>query len=145
MLRVAAWEAQAQVARLDGMRRDVWQWDVPGSVGGGQGSGSSSSFGDGVECAPTELQLPQQATSGSTPSPRSTEAVEDEEASGRGPQLPASRRRLRVSHMDANRCARKLSGAGSFAATQQLYMPAMYARGRLAHGVGWFGRATGRI
>lgn len=100
MLRVAAWEAQAQVVRLDGMRRDVWQWDVPESVEGGQESGSSSNVGDGDFMG---LRSLEHSASGANPSPRSAVEVEDEGASGRGPQLQASMRRLRVSHMDANR------------------------------------------
>lgn len=108
MLRVAAWEAQAQVVRLDGMRRDVWQWDVPESVEGGQESGSSSNVGDGDFMG---LRSLEHSASGANPSPRSAVEVEDEGASGRGPQLQASMRRLRVSHMDANRCAKKLSSA----------------------------------
>lgn len=110
--RVADWAAQAQVVKLEGLSRDVWQWDLPP--------------------LPTPPPPPEPATAGdqawqaaaATAGTQGTEASDASSAregdgedsscsggvsiSGNGSADPADElkpgvRRIRISHVDANR------------------------------------------
>ncbi|KAG2446177.1 hypothetical protein HXX76_000770 [Chlamydomonas incerta] len=98
--RVAAWSAQAQVVKLEGLARDVWQWDLPplpapqaaASPSEDAGQGTAATSGRGIDADHT--------------SSGGGDGV-DTRGAGSSSADPAdasvSGRRIRISHVDANR------------------------------------------
>ncbi|KAG2440506.1 hypothetical protein HYH02_010384 [Chlamydomonas schloesseri] len=98
--RVAGWSAQAQVVKLEGLARDVWQWDLPALPASQSRTtpsrGEAGHEGTGAAAAGPEACRDSGSTSTSTSG----------SGSGSGSADPADAftgRRIRISHVDANR------------------------------------------